>query len=148
LYVAKLYPPSLVASVGTASCVVAALLDFWLIGWFVSHGLARSKLDQSRLYQIASRIFQKAPFLLIAGSALAPVPFYPVKILAIAASYPPVLFIIAVLVGRWPRFYLLAIGGREVQAPNSWLLAAAVILEVLTVLGIWQTRRRSRTPEL
>ena len=147
LYVAKRYPPSLVASVGAAACAVAALLDFWLIGWFVSHGLIRSRLDGSRVYQIAHRVFEKAPFLLIVGSALAPVPFYPVKILAIAGGYPLVRFIVAVLVGRWPRFYLLAIGGREVQMPNSWLLVAAIALELLTLLGIWRTRRRSRARE-
>ena len=71
-------------------------------------------------------------------------PFYPVKILAIADGYPLSRFVLAVLVGRWPRFYLLAIGGREFQAPNAWLLIAAVVLEVLTVLGIWRTRRKSR----
>jgi membrane protein YqaA with SNARE-associated domain len=147
LYVAKRYPPPLVASVGAAACAAAAVLDFWLIGWFVSRGLVRSRLDGSRIYQIAHRVFKKAPFLLIVGSALAPVPFYPVKILAIAGGYPLVRFVIAVLVGRWPRFYLLAIGGRQVQMPNSWLLAAAITLEVLTLLGIWRTRRSSRARE-
>ena len=142
LYVAKLYPSTLIATVGTISCVVAGILDYWLIGWFVSQGLIRSKLSDSRVYRIANRIFKKAPFLLIVGSALAPVPFYPVKILAIASGYPIWRFLAAVIAGRWPRFYLLAIGGREFQAPNSWLLIAAAILEVLTVIGIWQTRRK------
>ena len=144
-YVAKEYPPGLVATVGTISCMVAALLDYWLIGFFVSHGLVRSRLDNSRVFLIARKIFGKAPFLLILGSALAPVPFYPVKILAIASGYPLWRFVAAVIVGRWPRFYLLAVGGREFQAPNSWLLLAAAVLEVLTVVGIWQTRRRGRS---
>lgn len=144
LYVAKLHPPELVATVGTLGCIAAAILDFWLIGWFVNSGLVRSKLDESRIYRIAARIFSKAPFLLILGSALAPVPFYPVKILAIASDYSLARFIAAVVIGRWPRFYLLALGGRSVQAPNSWLLVAAIVLEVLTIVGIWRTRRRSR----
>jgi membrane protein YqaA with SNARE-associated domain len=143
LYVAKLYPPQLIATVGTIGCVVAGILDYWLIGWFVSQGLIRSKLDESRIYRIAHRIFKKAPFLLIIGSAMAPVPFYPVKIMAIASGYSFVRFVTAVVLGRWPRFYLLAIGGREFQAPNSWLLGAAVLLEVLTIVGIWRTRRSS-----
>lgn len=147
LYVAKLYPPALVASVGTAACAATGILDFWLIGRVVSHGLVRSRLGGSRIYQIAQRIFKKAPFLLIVGSALAPVPFYPVKILAIASGYSLVWFVVAVVVGRWPRFYLLAIGGRQVQAPNSWLLAAGIVLEALIVFGIWRTRRGSPTPD-
>jgi len=144
LYVAKEYAPALLATTGTLACVVAAILDYWLIGWFVGQGLIRSKLDDSRIFRIAQRIFNKAPFLLIAGSALAPVPFYPVKIIAIACGYSLPLFITAVVAGRWPRFYLIAIGGREFQAPNSWLLGAAIVLEVAAVIGIWRTRRQSR----
>ncbi|HKT80590.1 MAG TPA: hypothetical protein VJP86_10260, partial [Vicinamibacterales bacterium] len=87
LYVAKSSAPASVATAGTLGAIAAAILDFWLIGWFVNSGLVRSKLDGSRIYRVASRIFLKAPFLLIAGSALAPVPFYPVKILAIASGY-------------------------------------------------------------
>ncbi len=140
LYVAKLYPPPLVASVGTMACAAAAVLDYWLIGWFVSRGLVRSRLDESRVYQIAQKIFRKAPFLLIVGSALFPVPFYPVKILAIASGYSLALFVAAVVLGRWPRFYLLAMGGRQVQAPNSWLLGAGVVLEVLILFGMLRSR--------
>lgn len=147
LYVAKLYPPPLVASVGTIACAATAVLDYWLIGWFVSRGLIRSKLDESRVFQIARKIFRKAPFLLIVGSALFPVPFYPVKILAIASRYSLALFIAAVVLGRWPRFYLLAVGGRQVQAPNSWLVGAGAALELLIVFGIWRSRRGSPAPE-
>ncbi len=146
-YVAKLYPPRLIATVGTVSCSAAIVLDYWLIGWFVNMGLVRSRLDQSRAYQIAERIFRKAPPLLIAGAALAPVPFYPVKILAIACDYPLIWFMIALAVGRWPRFYLLAVGGQKVQAPNSWLLWATLGLAVVAVLQIWRTRRNRARPE-
>lgn len=143
LYVAKLYPPWLIATVGTASCTAAIVLDYWLIGWFVNKGLVRSRLDQWRPYQIAERIFRKAPLLLIVGAAFAPVPFYPVKILAIACDYSLIRFAAAMAVGRWPRFYLLAVGGRKVQAPNALLLWAAVGLAAIAVVQIWRTRRGS-----
>jgi uncharacterized membrane protein YdjX (TVP38/TMEM64 family) len=144
LYVAKLYPPLLVATVGVTACAAAAILDYWLIGWFMNQRLVRSRFDNWRAYQIAERIFRKAPFLLIIGSAFAPVPFYPAKILAIAADYPLSRFVLGMALGRWPRFYLLAVGGKKVQAPNSWLLWAAVSLAVLALFQIWRTRRKSR----
>jgi len=140
--VAKLYPPQVVATVGVISCSVAIVLDYWLIGWFVNRKLVREQFDKSRAYEIAQRIFRKAPPLLIAGSALAPVPFYPVKILAIANDYSVVRFIIWMVIGRWPRFYLLAIGGQKVNAPNRWLLYAGVALAALALFQIWRTRRR------
>ena len=140
--VAKLYSPRVIATVGVIACSVAIVLDYWLIGWFVSRKLVREQFDKSRAYEIAQRIFRKAPFLLIAGSAFAPVPFYPVKILAIANDYPVVRFIIAMAIGRWPRFVLLAMGGQKVNAPNRWLLYAGIGLAILALLQIWRTRRR------
>lgn len=145
LAVAKLYPPLLVATIGVTSCAAAAVLDYWLIGWFVNKGLMRSRMEQWRAYQIAQRIFKKAPLLLIVGGAFAPVPFYPVKILAIASGYPLILFILGMAAGRWPRFYLLAIGGQKVQAPNAWLLWAALALALAACVQIWRTRRANRT---
>jgi membrane protein YqaA with SNARE-associated domain len=144
LFVAKLYPPLLVATVGVCSCAAAIVIDYWLIGWVMSQRLVRSRFDNWRAYQIAERIFRKAPFLLIVGSALAPVPFYPAKILAIASGYPLSRFVLAMAVGRWPRFYLLAIGGKKVQAPNSLLLWAAISLAVVGLVQIWRTRRKNR----
>ena len=98
----------LVALVGTSATLVAIVLDYWLIGWLVNHHLVKPVVQESRWFTFASRWFRKAPALLIAGSALAPVPFYPVKIMAIAADYPLRRFMAALIVGRLPRFYFLA----------------------------------------
>ena len=144
---ANRYPAQLVATVGTLACCVAIVLDYWLIGWFVSRQLVRDKFDQSRAYLIAQKIFKKAPFLLILGSAFAPVPFYPVKILAIANDYSVVRFIVALIIGRWPRFYLLAIGGQKVNPPNRLLLYAGIGLGAVALVQIWRVRRgRRRSP--
>jgi membrane protein YqaA with SNARE-associated domain len=143
---ANSYPPWIVATVGTLACVVAIILDYWLIGWFVSRRLVREQFDKSRAYQISQRIFRKAPFLLIVGSALAPVPFYPVKILAIANDYSIIRFIAALIVGRWPRFYLLAVGGQRVNPPNRVLLYVGIGLGVLALYQIWRTRRQRNQP--
>jgi len=143
--VAQKYPPALVASVGCVSSAAAAILDYWLIGWFVSRRLVRQTFDQSRWYAVAQRIFLKAPFLLILGSAIAPVPFYPVKILAIANDYPLTLFLTATMIGRWPRFWLLAVGGRAVKPPSSMLMWLTVALMALGLFQIWRTRRSQMT---
>ena len=141
---AKVAPPVWVAIAGTAGCVVAALLDYALIGWFVNHRLIKTELDDSRGFQIAQRFFAKAPFLLIAASAFFPLPFYPAKILAIARNYPLSRFITAVVVARVPRFYLLALAGQKVQAPGGALVSAGVALALIGGWGIWRTVRRNR----
>lgn len=139
--VAKDFSPKVIASVGVLACSIAIVLDYWLIGWFVSRQLVRETFDQSRAYEIAQRIFRKAPFLLVAGSAFAPVPFYPVKILAIANDYSVVRFVIAMAIGRWPRFLLLAMAGEKVNASNRSLLWIAVALAAFAMFQIWRVRR-------
>jgi membrane protein YqaA with SNARE-associated domain len=118
---AKSYPPALVAAAGTIGCLVAIVLDYALIGWLVNQRLIRRELDESTWYRWSQKVFGRAPFLLILGSALFPVPFYPVKILAIATDYPVWRFVLALVLGRLPRFYLLAcVGGRRARA-HRWL---------------------------
>lgn len=144
LYAAKLYPPPLVAAVGTVACVVAILIDYWLIGWVVRHHLVAPKLDGSKTFKTAERWFQKAPFLLVVATAFLPLPFYPTKILAIASRYSLAWFIPALVIGRFPRFWLLALGGQKVQAPNRGLFWIAVGLAVIGVWGLWRRWRRGR----
>jgi membrane protein YqaA with SNARE-associated domain len=136
---ARLYPASVVALIGTAATLVAIVLDYWLIGWLVNHHLVKPVVQDSRWFTFASRWFKKAPALLIAGSALAPVPFYPVKIMAIAADYPLSRFIAALLVGRLPRFYFLArflAGLDNYAAPKNSTLMWIVL--ALAAFGGWR----------
>jgi membrane protein YqaA with SNARE-associated domain len=144
---ARLYPALLVAVVGTAATVVAIVVDYWLIGWLVNHHLVRPVVQGSRWYKFAERWFRKAPAVLIAGSALAPVPFYPVKILAIAADYPLRRFIVALVAGRLPRFYFLARVLAELDdyaAPrNSTLLWIMLALAAFSAWRIWKAHQQA-----
>lgn len=144
LATAKSYPPVMVAVAGTTGCLVAIILDYALIGWMVNHRFVRTEIDESRGFRRVQTIFGRAPFLLILGSALLPVPFYPAKILAIARDYPLGRFCLALALGRLPRFYLLAMGGQKVQAPNSALMSAGVALTLIGGWGVWRTYRRNR----
>lgn len=143
---AQLYPPLVVAAMGTAATVVAIMLDYWLIGWLVNHDLVRPAVQDSRWFGFAQRWFRKAPALLIVGSALAPVPFYPVKILAIASDYPLARFIVALVIGRLPRFYFLATVlakiSERVQASNSTILSVMLVLAAFGAWRIWKARKQ------
>jgi membrane protein YqaA with SNARE-associated domain len=141
---ARDYHPGLVALTGTAGCIVAIVLDYALIGWFVTRRLVRTELEDSRAVRVAQRVFGKAPLLLIVVSALLPVPFYPVKILAIAGNYPLRRFIAALVLGRVPRFWFLAMVGDRLQASNSALGSFGAALALIAGWGIWRTVRRNR----
>jgi membrane protein YqaA with SNARE-associated domain len=142
---ARFYPALLVALVGTAATIVAIVVDYWLIGWLVNHHLVRPMVQESRWFTFAQRWFRKAPAVLIAGSALAPVPFYPVKILAIAADYPLRRFIVALVAGRVPRFYVLARVLAEIdeyaQPRNSTLMWIMLALASFGAWRIWKAHQ-------
>jgi membrane protein YqaA with SNARE-associated domain len=144
---ARIYPPLVVAVMGTAATIVAIVLDYWLIGWLVNHHLVKPVVQESRWFQFAARWFRKAPAVLIAGSALAPVPFYPVKILAIAADYPLRRFIAALVVGRLPRFYVLARVLSELDeyaAPDNRTLMWIVLgLAAFSAWRIWKAHQQA-----
>ncbi len=141
---AKSSPAAAVALAGTLACVVAIVLDYALIGWFTNRQFVRTELDDSRGLRAAQRFFGRAPFILILLSALLPVPFYPVKILAIVRDYSLARFIVALVLGRLPRFYALARVGEEVQAPKSALLSAGITLGLFAAWGVWRTVRRNK----
>jgi membrane protein YqaA with SNARE-associated domain len=141
---ARDYPPPLVALTGTLGCIVAIGLDYALIGWFVTRRLVRAELEDSKAVRIARRVFGKAPFLLIVASAALPVPFYPAKILAIVSDYPLRRFIPALILGRFPRFWFLAVVGDRLQASNSALGSFGAALALIAGWGIWRTIRRNR----
>jgi membrane protein YqaA with SNARE-associated domain len=141
---AKSYEPGLVAAAGTAGAAIAIVLDYALIGWFVNQRFIREEIDDSRAFRTAQRWFDKAPFALIAIAAMLPVPFYPVKILAIAGNYPLGRSALAVVTGRLPRFWFLAMIGERVQAPDSALLSAGVALAIIAGWGLWRAVRRNR----
>lgn len=145
LYAGTLYAPPLVAAVGTSACLVAIAIDYWMIGWVVRHRLVAPKLDQSKAYKTAERWFGKAPFLLIVATALAPVPFYPTKILAITSRYPIGWFMAALVLGRFPRFWFLAFGGQKVQAPGRAMLYVAIGLGAFAAWRIWVRWREAHS---
>jgi membrane protein YqaA with SNARE-associated domain len=144
LATAQNYPPAMVAIAGTIGCLVAIVMDYALIGWLVNQRLIRRELDDSAWFRWSQKVFARAPFLLVLVSALLPVPFYPVKILAIASDYSVSRFSLALLLGRLPRFYLLALAGQKVQAPKSALLSATIGLGAIAIWGLWRTWRRNR----
>jgi ribonucleoside-triphosphate reductase len=110
VYAGTLYPALLVAVVGGAATAIASAVDYWLIRR-AFHSKTVGKVKETRLFRWAVRWFRWQPFLTIIVFALTPIPFYPIRVLAPAADYPAWRYVAAVVVGRIPRYYLIALGG-------------------------------------
>lgn len=74
-------------------------------------------------YQKAARLFMKYPFAVIVVTGFTPIPFFPFKFLSFSVRYPLWKYLTALLLGRFPRYALLAWIGYVIDIP-TWLLVA------------------------
>ncbi|MGI9039063.1 MAG: YqaA family protein [Gemmatimonadota bacterium] len=107
------------ASVGT---LIAGFLDHSVFVPLMNlKGLTGYK--EKAWYQKAAALFMKYPFWVIVVTGFTPIPFFPFKFLSFSLHYPLWKYLTALLVGRFPRYALLASLGYLVDIPG-WLLFA------------------------
>jgi ribonucleoside-triphosphate reductase len=110
IYAGAIYAPVLVAVVGGGATLIASMIDHALFTRaFRSKELA--PLKESRLMRAVVDRFNRWPWWTIVVVAFTPLPFYPLRIVAPLANYPMFGYVSAVVVGRVPRYFLLALGG-------------------------------------
>ena len=110
LYAGAIYAPALVAVVAGLGTLIASIIDHALFTRALRSDRLAS-IKQSRLMILVVDLFNRWPWWTIVLFAFTPVPFYPVRIVAPMASYPMPKYVSAVVVGRVPRYFLLALGG-------------------------------------
>lgn len=107
------------ASVGT---LVAGFLDHSVFVPVMNlKGLTGYK--EKAWYQKAAELFMKYPFAVIVVTGFTPIPFFPFKFLSFSLHYPLWKYLSALLIGRFPRYVLLAWIGHVIHIPG-WLLIA------------------------
>lgn len=145
IYAGSVYQPWLVAIVGGVATMVAAIVDYFVVRKvFALRRVAPVK--ETPLYQTAVRYFSWAPWLTVAFFAISPLPFYVVRVLAPSAGYPLWRYVSATVVGRIPRYYLLALGGAWVPVPPRYLMLMMVGLIAATIiLSVYGARHAARS---
>lgn len=131
------------ALASTWGALVAAVLDYRFTLSFVHKPGVRAKYVDAALYQKASRWFAKAPFLTLVVTGLTPIPFYPFKFLALASGYSRTLYMWAMVVGRTPRYWMLAYLGYVLQPPTWSLVVLAMIILGMALWGRSKTQSGS-----
>jgi ribonucleoside-triphosphate reductase len=133
LYFAKTNPALYCMAASTLAALFAGMWDYWLFVPLVHHPRVRTKYVNHGLYRVSVGLFRKSPFWALVIVGLTPLPFYPVKFLSIADGYPMKRYLAALLVGRTPRYYLIAYLGYILKLPNWSLIALALVILVITV---------------
>ena len=132
------------AGAATAGTLVAAVMDYVVFVPVLNLQSIQSYREK-KFYQKAIAYFMKWPFATLVAAAFAPVPFFPFKFLSFSIHYPMWKYVVALVVARFPRYYLLALIGATIPVPN-WILitSVAVVFGLYLVKAVPQLVRRSR----
>jgi membrane protein YqaA with SNARE-associated domain len=128
------------ASVATAGTVMAAWVDHRLFVPLLVRVRERAFLAAGLVGRLR-RWFARAPFLVLVLSGVTPLPSFPFKALAFAERYPLGRYLAAVLVGRFPRYLLLAWLGVLVQVPVWALIVLFALMSLPSVRLLWKRPR-------
>ncbi len=140
IYVGEQYAPWLVAVVGGVATCVAGLIDYLLLSLLMRYQRIR-KLQQSSWYLRFSAFFRSMAFVTLVVAAFTPIPFDPFRFLAITTEYDKKKYILAIFVGRAPRYFILARVGSEGYIPN-WILIWVFVL--LFGIAVWKNYGKIR----
>lgn len=134
LYFATFYDPFWCALAGTVGSLIACYADYALVGAAMkSRALARTR--QSRLFQWSTRWMRRYPFSITVLFSFTPLPIAIVRILAPAVDFNVRRYMLAQIVGRFPRFYILAWIGHTVRIPGWILIGLGVALVAMFFIG-------------
>jgi membrane protein YqaA with SNARE-associated domain len=127
LYFAKFYDPFWCALAGTIGSLIACYSDYAMVGAALRHR-ALAKTRNSRLFQWSTKWMKRYPFAITVLFSFTPLPIAVVRILAPAVEYNVRRYMLAQIVGRFPRFYLLAWIGHTIMIPTWVIIALGIVL--------------------
>jgi len=140
----QLHPPLLIAVVGALTSVGAECLNYHLYRTLLGCDSLDRVMRSGPARAVAS-VFARQPFLAVWVCAWSPLPDWAARILASHAHYPVARYLLAFLVGRIPKFWLLATIGLH-WVPSGQVIFGVVAGSVLlSVVGGW-TRRAAGGP--
>ena len=134
LYFAKFYDPFWCALAGTIGSLIACYSDYAMVGAALRHR-ALAKTRNSRLFQWSTKWMKRYPFAITVLFSFTPLPIAIVRILAPAVEFPVRRYMLAQIVGRFPRFYILAWIGHTVMIPTWIIIGLGIVLLAGFFLG-------------
>lgn len=134
LFFAKYYEPLLIAVAGTLGTAIAAFADYGVVERALKHPKINGARE-AKLYKWSVRWLMRFPFLTISLFAFTPLPIYVVRVLAPASGYPVGRYVIAIMVGRLPRFFIVAWIGHMFKFPTWSLIALFFGLIAIMYIG-------------
>jgi uncharacterized membrane protein YdjX (TVP38/TMEM64 family) len=138
----RLYAPLLIAVLGVLGTLYVEFLNYHLYRR-VLHLAAFRVVRDGRVVRLIARWFDRAPFFTVWLCSWSPLPYWAVRFLAPIARYPVHRYLLATLLGRFPRLWFFAALGAYWRIDTSALVLIAVG-SILVGLLAGTVKRRSR----
>jgi len=132
VYFGKFANVWLTAAAATVGTVAAGYMDHTVFTP-VLNLKGRQAYKERALYRRAAEWFARWPFPTLVVAGFTPVPFWPFKFLSFSAHYPLGRYLAALVVGRFPRYVILAWVGRALDVPN-WILFGFFLVVIVLYL--------------
>ncbi len=129
LYFSKFYSPLSVTFVAIVGTSLAEVLNYSVFKYVGDFKPVQS-VHTSQMVNKLIILFNKAPFAALLVAGFTPVPFYPFRFLVVLARYPLLKYILAIVLSRTPRFFLLALFGYTIKIPDYLLPVIFILLTV------------------
>ena len=135
----RLHDPLRVAGIGTLAATYIEFFNYQMFRGVLGLPALRP-LRENKVTRAAVALFARQPFFAVWLMAWTPVPFTIARVLSAIARYPIERHLLAVTLGRFPRFWLFAVLGDALDIPSLviWgFLALMVLLGISVVTWRW-----------
>ena len=132
----KVFDPAIVALAGAIGNCIAAFVEYQLLLWICSKTELQQRVETNRIFQRFSYYFRRMAFVCLVFTGFTPIPFEPFRFAAILTRYNLSLYLLAVLLGRFPRYYLIALIGHQFQIPTRYLIILLIVSLVIPIIGM------------
>ena len=134
------FDPVLIAILGGIGSCISGLIDYTLVTVvFRYEKIARAKT--TRIYRYVERLSKQAAFISLVVAAFTPIPFEPIKFLACVTQYNRVKLVLAIFLGRTPRYFLVGTLQKELSIPQIYLYSSILIVMAIATAR-WLLKRQ------
>jgi uncharacterized membrane protein YdjX (TVP38/TMEM64 family) len=147
IFLGKSYSPFLVAAVGTSGSAVSSIVIYYLVTKLSKRERMR-RIENSRLIKSWKALARRSTFLSLVVFNTIPLPIEPSRFLAIFNRYSITRYVMAISLGRFVRYFLLAAVGETFRIPNGVLIALTVVLIAVPLLAKKRNKHLNHRTEI
>ncbi|HEX9726882.1 MAG TPA: hypothetical protein VGA37_00080 [Gemmatimonadales bacterium] len=125
------------AAIATAATIASSWVDHRVFVPLIGRVAHKRFFAQGTVGWLRAR-FTRAPFAMLVLSGVTPLPAFVFKAMAFAEAYPIRRYLLAVTIGRFPRYALLAWLGVVVTIPTWVLILLFIVMMLPSARMIWK----------